>query len=311
MTQRTLKHNDGSTASRRKETLFHFMQKLIVHLRKTGKTRTSETYQTALNSYYKFRDGKDIKLSAITSNEMQLYEASMVRNGLCPNTTSFYMRVLRAAYNRAVENGLTPQNYPFKHVYTGVSKTVKRAIAITYMKRMKLLELPANSSLSLARNLFLFSFYTRGMTFVDIAYLRKNDIQCGYICYRRRKTGQLLNIKIEKCTQEIINRYTDSRSDYVFPLIKTAGNEYRQYRNALKLINVKLKVIGRMIGTPVKLTTYVGRHTWGSAAKRSYVPISVISESMGHDNELTTQIYLASLDTSVIDKANAMILNKL
>jgi site-specific recombinase XerD len=278
-------------------TLFNFMQREITQLLQRGKIRTSETYQTTLNSYRDYRNGEDIMLDAITSDEMQLYEGSMTARGLCPNTTSFYMRILRAVYN--------------KHVYTGISKTVKRAISLNDIKRVKSLELPANTSLSLARDLFLFSFYTRGMTFVDMANLRRKDVECGCITYRRQKTGQLLNIKIEKCTQEIINRYHNPDSDYVFPIIKTAGKEYREYKNALKLINVRLKEIGRMIGTPIKLTTYVGRHSWGSAAKTSNIPISVICESMGHDNETTTQIYLASLDTSIIDQANAKILSKL
>jgi integrase len=292
-------------------TLFNFMQREITQLQQRGKIRTSETYQTTLNSYRDYRNGEDIMLDAITSDEMQLYEGSMAARGLCPNTTSFYMRILRAVYNKAVEKGMTEQKYPFKHVYTGISKTVKRAISLNDIKRVKALELPANTSLSLARDLFLFSFYTRGMTFVDMANLRRKDVQCGCITYRRQKTGQLLNIKIEKCTQKIIDRYHNPDSNYVFPLIKTVGREYREYKNALKLINVRLKEIGRMIGTPIKLTTYVGRHSWGSAAKTSNIPISVISESMGHDNETTTQIYLASLDTSVIDQANAKILKKL
>jgi integrase len=295
----------------REHTLFNFMQCEIEKLRRCGRIRTSETYQTTLNSYRDYRKGEDIMVDAITSDEMQLYEGSMTARGLCPNTTSFYMRILRAVYNKAVEKGITEQKNPFKHVYTGISKTVKRAIALNDIKRVKALELPPNTSLSLARDLFLFSFYTRGMTFVDMVNLRRRDVQGGCITYRRQKTGQLLNIKIEKCTQEIIDRYHNPDSDYVFPIIKTVGREYREYRNALKLINVRLKEIGRMIGTPIKLTTYVGRHSWGSAAKTNNIPISVISESMGHDSETTTQIYLASLDTSVIDQANAKILRKL
>jgi hypothetical protein len=98
----------------------------------------------------------------------------MTARGLCPNTTSFYMRILRAVYNKAVEKGMTEQKYPFKHVYTGISKTVKRAISLNDIKRVKALELPANTSLSLARDLFLFSFYTRGMTFV-VCYSPKSD----------------------------------------------------------------------------------------------------------------------------------------
>jgi integrase len=295
----------------REHTLFNFMQSEIEQLRQRGKIRTCDTYQTALNSFRNYRDGEDIMLDALNSNEMQLYEGAMMSRGLCLNTTSFYMRILRAVYNKAVEKGMTEQRYPFKHVYTGVCKTAKRAISLNDIKRIKTLELPPHTSMSLARDLFLFSFYTRGMTFVDMTNLRLKDVQCGIITYRRRKTGQLLNIKIEKCTQEIIDRYRNPNSDYIFPIIKTAGSEYREYRNALRLVNVRLKEIGAMIGTPIKLTTYVGRHSWGSAAKTSNIAISVISESMGHDNESTTQIYLASLDTTVIDQANATILSKL
>jgi integrase len=111
--------------------------------------------------------------------------------------------------------------------------------------------------------------------------------------------------------QELIDRYQREDSEYLFPMIHSAENAYRDYRNALKLMNVRLKEIGRRIGTPIKLTTYVGRHSWGSAAKMNHIPLSVISESMGHDSEQTTLIYLASLDTSVINQANAKILNKL
>lgn len=56
---------------------------------------------------------------------------------------------------------------------------------------------------------------------------------------------------------------------------------------------------------------YISRHTWASIAKSKNIPISVISEAMGHDSESTTRIYLASLDTSVIDKANKLIIGLL
>lgn len=56
---------------------------------------------------------------------------------------------------------------------------------------------------------------------------------------------------------------------------------------------------------------YISRHTWASIAKSKNIPISVISEAMGHDSESTTRIYLASLDTSVIDNANKLIIGLL
>ena len=71
----------------------------------------------------KFREGQDILLCEIDGNTMMLYEAWLKGKGICPNTVSFYMRILRAVYNRAVEKELTEQKHPFKHVYTGIGKT--------------------------------------------------------------------------------------------------------------------------------------------------------------------------------------------
>ncbi len=111
--------------------------------------------------------------------------------------------------------------------------------------------------------------------------------------------------------QEIIDKYPKIGTDYMLPIIKTSGNERQQYRNALRLVNNKLKDISVMVGLQTKLTMYVSRHSWASIAKSKNVPISVISEGMGHDSEATTQIYLASLDSSLVDKANGMILRNL
>ena len=81
--------------------------------------------------------------------------------------------------------------------------------------------------------------------------------------------------------------------------------------NFMKLVNYRLKELSTMLKLQRPLTMYVARHSWASAAKAKNVPLSVISEGMGHDSEATTQIYLASLETSVVDKANKMILGLL
>ena len=227
------------------------------------------------------------------------------------NTISFYMRILRAVYNRAVEKELTPQKYPFRHVYTGVDKTVKRAVPVKVIKALKELNLSMKSSLDFARDMFMFSFYTRGMSFVDMAYLKKTDLQNGILTYCRRKTGQRLTVKWEKCMEEIIKKYPSNSSTYLLPIIKEQGNERKQYDNALHLVNYRLKDLSGMLKLQRPLTMYVARHSWASVAKVRNVPLSVISEGMGHDSEKTTQIYLASLEASVVDKANKMILELL
>ena len=295
------------------QSFFNFMQGIIARLKQMGKIRTAENYSCALKSFMQFRRERDILLSEIDSDLMQLYEAYLHGKGAVRNTSSFYMRILRAVYNRALEKGLMEQRNPFRHVYTGVDKTVKRAVPLSAIKRMKNLDLSLQPNLEFARDMFLFSFYTRGMSFVDMAYLRKKDLANGILSYRRRKTGQQLVIRWEKCMQEIVDKYDTESSIYLLPIIKpySKTDERTQYIYAGHNINRSLKAIGKELGLSLPLTMYTSRHSWASIAKSKNVPLSVISEGMGHDSEATTRIYLASLDNMAIDKANSLILKSL
>ena len=288
-----------------------YISQQIARLKRLGKIRTSETYTAALRSFNGFINGKDVLFDQLNADLLAEYEAYLKGRGNTPNTISFYMRILKAVYNRAVEDGLTEQRHPFKSVYTGVEKTMKRALSLNDIRRIKGLDLSLKPNLDYARDMFLFCFYTRGMSFIDMAYLKKKDLQNGILSYRRRKTGQQLFIKWEKSMQEIIDKYPANENGYLLPIIKTDRNERLQYRNALRLVNNKLKEISVSIGLQAKLTMYVSRHSWASIAKSQNIPLSVISAGMGHDSENTTQIYLASLDNSTIDKANDLILKKL
>lgn len=293
--------------------LFPFMQEIIGQLKQSGKIRTAETYTTALNSFVRFRENRDIMLEEIDSGTMKEYE-SFLETGqhVSRNTVSFYMRILRAVYNRGVDKEITAQRYPFKHVYTGIEKTQKRALPIRTVRQVKEACLAESPSMDYARDLFMFSFYTRGMSFIDMAYLKKKDLQHGILTYRRKKTGQRLFIKWEKHMQDIVDKYPNEASEYLLPIIRKSGkNKRRQYMNASHLVNRRLKDIGRLLELPLPLTMYVARHSWASIAKSKNVPVSVISEGMGHNSEATTQIYLTSLDTAAIDKANRMILKSL
>ena len=302
--------------------LFNFMESIIVKLKQNGKVRTSETYKSALSSFKKFlarqaskddyRQDEDIMLDCLTSEIMEAYEAWHKSRGVAPNTISFYTRILRAVYNRAVEDDIIENRNPFKHVYTGVDKTVKRALSLPVIKKIKALDLSLNASLDFSRDMFLMSFYLRGMSFIDMAFLKKSDLKNGYVTYRRRKTGQQLIIEWTKEMQMILDKYPENKSDYLLPVIRNHGiNERCTYRNTAYNINHNLKRIAEIVGVSIPLTLYVARHSWASAAKAKGIPLSVISEGMGHDSEATTQIYLASLDTSVVDKANSLILKSL
>lgn len=290
-------------------TFLLYGKELLVELRKIGKVRTAGTYQSALNSFERYLNNRgDVSLDALDSNQMIAYESWLKGNGICPNTSSYYMRNLRAIYNRAVEQGFVAQQNPFKHVYTGIDKTRKRAVSLDVVREIRDLNL-TKKSLVFARDIFLFSFYTRGMSFVDMAFLKKKDLQNGILTYRRHKTGQQLFIKWEKPMQELIDKYDTSDIPYLLPIIRNNDmDEWHQYQNEAHRINRNLKHIGKQMGLGIPLTTYVARHAWASIAQSKNVSLSVISEALGHDSEQTTRIYLASLDASIVDTANSLIL---
>ncbi len=293
--------------------LANFMESIIAQLKQMGKLRTAETYTATLRSFMRFRNDADVLLDEITPELIAMYEAYLQNNGVVRNTSSFYMRILRAVYNRAVGKDLVRQRNPFKNVYTGVDKTVKRALPLSAIRRIKNLDLTRLPKLEFARDMFLFSFYTRGMSFIDMAFLKKTDLQNGYLKYRRHKTKQQLLIRWEKCMQEILSMYpTDKASPYLLPIVKQPYENARKcYRNTMASINVQLKKIAELSNVAIPLSLYCARHSWASIARSKNIPISIISEGMGHDSEATTLIYLASIDNTTIDNANAKILKDL
>jgi integrase len=289
--------------------LFPYMKHQIKKLESNNKHTTAQKYATTLRQFSLFRQEMDIPLEHLDGRVLKKFEEHLTAKGVTMNTVSFYMRTLRAVYNKAVKEAIVPQAYPFADVYTGVAKTIKRAVGETIIQQLHTLELKPH--LAFARDLFLFSFYTRGMSFVDVANLKKGDIVNGIIGYKRSKTGQHIHIKVEPCMSEIIKRYskTNGSDDRLLPVLFRNGKPVR-YDTAIRTQNQRLKVISKKLNLSAPLTTYVARHTWASIARRNGIALPVISEGMGHTSEQTTRIYLASFDRKVIDQANHKIILK-
>lgn len=293
--------------------LFNYTEALITRYHHLGQHRTAETYAATLNSFKRFRTFIDLSLSDIDNSLLESYRSYLKQNNLSPNTISFYLKHLKSIYNKAVNEELIADRKPFKHLTTATEKTVKRAISLKTIRQLKLLDCSHHPSECFARDMFLFSFYTRGMSFIDIAFLQKKNLKGDMLFYRRRKTNQQLAIHWEPCMQEILKTYlSDPSSPYLLSIIKASDdNPQKQYKNAQFLINRHLKDIGKRLGLCQPLTMYCARHSWASIAYNEGIPISVISEGMGHDSEKTTRIYLTSLKTEVVDKANRKILGLL
>ena len=290
-----------------------FVSEQVKQLREENRFGTANNYEKTMASLMRFVGNEKLTFSSFDETLITDYNTYLIKRGLTRNTVSFYMRNLRAIYNKAVKQKIVVKKELFADVYTGIDKTRKRAVDEKVIINLYNLKLNDKSALALTRDIFIFSYCMRGMSFVDVAYLKKSDISGGVVRYCRRKTGQLLSVKVEPCMRDIINRYSDKDSIYVFPVIKSddRGEAYKQYRSAINIYNRLLKELSDMIGSSCKLSSYTSRHSWATAARKNNIPISVISAGMGHTSEQTTQIYLKSIEDDVVDNANAEIINKL
>lgn len=292
--------------------LLTYMRKLILTLKEENRTGTANSYQSTLNCIVRFL-GKDECLSFDDINVRWLnrFISYLQKSGLKANTVNFYLRILRAVYNRAWKEGISGANplSPFRNITMGSVKTVKRAICKDSIQLIARTKIENNIQLELSRDLFLFSYYTRGMSFVDMAFLKYSNISDNAIYYTRNKTGQPLRVKIVEPLRQLINKYRNN-GKYVLPILSSGSKSlYTRYRSGLKRHNHFLKLLSESLHLPVPLTSYVARHSWATIAKKSGIPVSVISEGLGHSNEKITYTYLAELDPSVIDTANDCVTN--
>ena len=296
------------------KTVFVFLHEQATKKEQMKRLGTARTYGNAYRRFKAFREDVDLTFDELTPDMIECYEAWLIDRRLKQNSIRCYLRTLNTLLCKAVAEGLLSNRNLFSRVRLSYVKTTKRAISEKELKVIANLELPEHSTMALARDIFMFSFYMRGMPFVDIAYLRKTDLKNGMWTYCRRKTNQCLMVEWEKAQQKILDRYAHQTENgpYLLPIInKEDGTEYLQYQRMQTNINRALKKIGEMAELKMPLTTYVARHTWASVARDMNIPISIISEGMGHNSIKTTQVYLNSIDISRINEANKRIIKRI
>ena len=295
-------------------TVFTFISSMVARKEASRRFGTAKTYRDALSSFSSFRNGEDIAFEALDKDIICRYEAWMKDKGLKMNTSSCYLRTLKTLYLKAVDMGLTDEKDIFGNVFTGFATTTKRAVTIEDIRKIRRLRLKDGSALAFARDMFMLSFYLQGMSFVDMAYLKKTDIRNGQLQYSRKKTGQTITISWESEMQEIVDRYAHKTKDtpYLLPIIKKQdGTERKQYEKAEHNVNRNLKKVGELAGLRIPLTTYVSRHSWASIMRDMGNDILVISRGLGHEDIKTTQIYLSAIDNSTVTRANKKLIGRI
>lgn len=291
----------------------HFAKGVVAQLIKANKIGTARSYQGVINVLQTYTNQKDLSFHDISFSFLTKFEANHIANGNGANGLAVYMRTIRALYNKAIKEGVADkESYPFNDYKIKTVPTIKRALDWNFLQKIVALELHPEHPCFTTRNYFLASYMMYGANFSDMAHLHKTDIINGRIQYRRRKTSKLYDIKITDTLAKIINYYTNKTKDspFVFPIIKgtTAIEQEKSIQWARKRYNKKLKVLGALCGIGQNLTSYVSRHSFATQAMMQDVPLSAISSMLGHSSIKTTEIYLKSLPTNVLDEYNERVL---
>lgn len=299
---------------------------LSEELRERGRYRTANAYGTVCRGLAAFNGGRDIPLTQINSVLIKRFETHLKERGCQPNTVSYYMRNLRAIYNKAVESKRIPPSdeKPFAGVFTGVEETKKRALAVDDVNRLKNIEFDEllerhrsnprqrkhTQDLCRAWRLFFFCLYAHGMSFVDMCHLKKSNVREGEIRYYRKKTGGMITVPVNEGMRKIIASFSceTTDSEYLFPVL-SGGGRPDAYYTALRTQNRRLKKLTELAGVDKSVSTHVARHSWATICKNELLPLSVISEGLGHASEKMTRKYLDSFDHSILGKAGRKVLS--
>jgi len=297
--------------------IYEYISVLIDEFNSAGRFGNAKAYKMLI-PFLKTYTGKEILyFSDIDYTLLKKIENTFYSKGYKVNGLSVYFRTLRAVFNRAIKEEVIDEAiYPFKKyvIKSEFYKTQKRAIDFIDIIKIRDIELKEKSFIWHCRNYFMFSFYMIGINFIDTAYLKVSDINNNRLAYKRSKTGKAYSIEIPGPAMNIIKLYgidKKASEDYIFSIItRTEPMDVRkQIENTRSRYDKNLKKLGKMCEIDMPLSSYVARHSWATIAKRMNIPIYVISESLGHDDIKTTQVYLDSLDSNIIDEANKMIIS--
>ena len=267
--------------------------------------------QQTYNSLLKFNKHLDIPFSDMDCNWLRRYETWLRKQNKSENTIGIRFRNIRMIFNLAMDMELVKsENYPFKKFKVSklYQETVKRALSKGEI--LTVTDYPTAGKdfyTKLAINLFTFSYFMGGINFVDMAYLTERNVIDNRLIYHRRKTGKLINLPMQQRAYMVLKEYKKSNEAYLFPILssrhKTEQQRLNRLHKVITKVNKALKSIGEELHIPIKLSTYVARHSYATVLKRAGVSTSIISESLGHSSEKVTQIYLDGFENSQIDKA--------
>lgn len=289
--------------------LHDYFRELVNRKRHAGKHSTADLYCATTNWIKKFA-GPQLPLNKVTPDLIDRFHAFLLsQRTLKNNSIISYLHNFRAMYNTAIREHIIrpPHISPFAHLSLRKDKTAKRALPPEVFEKICQLELPKGSDLSLTADLCVFSYLACGIPFIDLAYLNKQNIIGDEIVYNRKKTGTLIRIRITQGMRTLIDKYQADDTPFLFPILGKEKTTHEAYKSCLLHYNSNLQELSILLRLPMRITSYVVRHSWATGAFKLHIPVAVISQALGHTSEKTTRYYLEQLDQSELDQANAKI----
>ncbi|HTD99681.1 MAG TPA: site-specific integrase [Mucilaginibacter sp.] len=297
-------------------TFKRFADQVVGDMLLVKRTGNALIYKTAINRLLDFANNPKLTFHDMDFTFLDRFQNKLLQDGASKNTIGNYLRSIRAIYNKAIKAKIVSRDlYPFNEISIKSEKTAKRAIEVEQINKIFKFEIKVNSQDWHAHNYFFLSFALRGMSFTDMAYLKPENLNCGYLTYRRRKTKKIYTIKIEPVANNILKHYINTNANYLLPILPTDVAEdseeaIKRTRQWIKTTNKYLNRIASNCNIRSNITTYVTRHTWATLAKKKLgYSNEIIAECLGHEyGNKITNIYLDSFDQSLIDEVNERVI---
>lgn len=291
-----------------KTTFYTFTQGLVDDLYERDKIGLGRMYKGVLSVIKTFTKGRDFPFRELNLDFIHRFERwHLAKNDNGLGGLSAYLRTIRAIYNKAVKLDIAERDAsPFLKYTIRNGKPHARAIEPDLIRAIKTAPLTSGTTLERDRNIFMLSFYFRGMSYTDLAHLRRSDFVDGRIFYARQKTETPITVAINEQAWDILEYFGFSQKaphEYILPIIQrhTAKDQYADVMWARKRFNKNLKKIADITGIEETLTSYVARHSFASIADEQDIPLTVISGMLGHQRMSTTQAYLKQLSRNRLD----------
>jgi len=301
-----------------------FIAGLVEDMEAKGKVGNAATYRNTARVLRRFTEGRELPFADLTAAKLDAFDQHLREAGCTGGGVSVYMRTLRAVVGKAIKAGLMHRDqYPFETKLSSgyaianlSSENNPRPISDADMDKLKGFPFHVHPHLAEAVRLFLFSYYSGGMNFADIARLKPSDLKEGRIVYKRQKTKRKgrdaeLSFKVSDAVAEILTAFSGHGGPYLFPILNDTHETEKQRKTridkCLKRVNRELKEVAGVLGLETNLTTYVARHTFATTLNWKDVSVEVISQRMGHKSIATTRAYLKRLPNKVLDTVDELL----